>query len=96
MEDLSNKWNQIISKVESLIQENVRLKSDNLRLTKSYEKLQEENDKLEEEKRELLENFNKIKLVKGSAISEEERAEMKTRMKHFMEEIDNCLAKINA
>jgi hypothetical protein len=55
-----------------------------------------EKDQLLKEKENLNKNIKVLMLAKGVGLSDEERSEVKKQIKHYINEIDDCLAQINA
>ena len=55
-----------------------------------------EKDQLLKEKEDLNKNIKVVMLAKGVGLSDEERSEVKKQIKHYINEIDDCLAQINA
>lgn len=96
MKDLSIKWDQIVAKVHLLLEKNRKLEAENAQLKSRIEKIEQEKSHLLKEKEDLNQNINVLKLAKGVGLSEQERNEVKKQIKHYINEIDDCLAKINA
>lgn len=95
MSTVSEKWSQIIGKIQLILERNAKLESDQALLMVKIGVLEADNQKLQEEKEELLNQINVLKLTKGVGISEREKVEMRNQIKHYIEEIDECLAKLN-
>lgn len=96
MKDLSIKWDKIVAKVHLLLEKNQKLEKEVAQLKAQIEKLEQYNIHLQKEKEDLNQNINVLKLAKGVGLSEQERSEVKKQIKHYINEIDDCLAKINA
>ncbi len=81
MAKIDEKWERIFKKIQLILDKN--------------QKLSEQNSALE---LRILQLENKIiqyiKAAKEVHLSEKERAETKQQLKEFMEEIDDCLAKL--
>lgn len=96
MKDLSIKWDKIVAKVHLLLEKNQKLEKEVMQLKAQIEKLEQSNSHLQKEKEDLNQNINVLKLAKGVGLSEQEKSEVKKQIKHYINEIDDCLAKINA
>ncbi len=96
MKDLSQKWDQIVAKVYLLLEKNRKLETEVAQLKTQIAKIEQTNVQLQKEKEDLNQNINVLKLAKGVGLSDEERSEVKKQIKHYINEIDDCLAKINA
>lgn len=96
MKDLSQKWDQIVAKVYMLLERNRKLEAEVVQLKTQLDKVERVKEQLEKEKEELNQNINVLKLAKGVGLSDQERNEVKKQIKHYINEIDDCLAKINA
>lgn len=96
MKDLSQKWDQIVAKVYLLLEKNRKLETEVAQLKTQIAKTEQTNVQLQKEKEDLNQNINVLKLAKGVGLSDEERSEVKKQIKHYINEIDDCLAKINA
>ncbi|HZH68283.1 MAG TPA: hypothetical protein VFD65_03710 [Chitinophagales bacterium] len=96
MMSLNEKWDQILAKVRMLA-DKVRKKDVEINQLKSIvlKNEQEKKDWLKE-KKELKETINVLKLAKGVGLSNQERENVKKQIEHYINEIDDCLAKINA
>lgn len=96
MMNLSEKWDQIVAKVRMLA-DKIREKDVEINELKSVV-LKSEQEKKEwlKEKKELNEIINVLKLAKGVGLSNQERENVKKQIEHYINEIDDCLAKINA
>ncbi|MCO5234142.1 MAG: hypothetical protein LC105_13100 [Chitinophagales bacterium] len=96
MKELSQKWDQIVSKVYLLLDHNRKMKTELEQLKSQIVKLNLEKSELLKEKEELNKNINVLKLAKGVGLSDQERTEVKKQIKHYINEIDDCIAKMNA
>lgn len=96
MKDLSQKWDQIVAKVYMLLEKNRKQETEIAQLKAQLVKVEEQREQLQKEKEELNQNINVLKLAKGVGLSDQERNEVKKQIKHYINEIDDCLAKINA
>lgn len=96
MKDLFIKWDKIVAKVHLLLEKNQKLEKEVMQLRAQIEKLEQSNSHLQKEKEDLNQNINVLKLAKGVGLSEQEKSEVKKQIKHYINEIDDCLAKINA
>lgn len=96
MKELNNKWDKIVAKVHLLLEKNQKLEQEVAQLKSQLDKLEQSKVDLQKEKEDLNQSINVLKLAKGVGLSEQERAEVKNQIKHYINEIDVCLAKINA
>ncbi|MCO5231173.1 MAG: hypothetical protein M9958_08455 [Chitinophagales bacterium] len=96
MKELSQKWEQIVAKVYLLLDQNRKMKVELAQLNAHIVKLNQEKSQLLKEKEELNQNINVLKLAKGVGLSDQERTEVKKQIKHYINEIDDCIAKMNA
>lgn len=96
MKELSQKWEQIVAKVYLLLDQNRKMKVELAQLNTQIVKLNQEKSELLKEKEELNQNINVLKLAKGVGLSDQERTEVKKQIKHYINEIDDCIAKMNA
>lgn len=96
MEELSHKWDQIVAKVHMLLEKNQKLEMELAQTKSQIVKSNSEKDQLLKEKEDLNKNIKVLMLAKGVGLSDEERSEVKKQIKHYINEIDDCLAQINA
>ncbi len=96
MSQLEQKWDKLTAKVHLLTDKLREQHEQIVRLNASISKLQEEKENWLKEKNELNENINILKLAKGVGLSDQERNKVKKQIEHYINEIDDCLAKINA
>ena len=96
MDEISKKWDSIVAKVNLILQQNDKYKDEISRLKDLLHQKEIQNEQLLKDKEELEKNINILKLAKGVGLSEQERSAVKKQIKFYIEEIDECLAKINA
>jgi len=94
MAKIDDKWERIFKKIQLILDKNLKLEE---MLITSGHKIRELENKIVEQKKEkenLREQIQYIKAAKEVHLSEKERAVTKQQLKEFMEEIDDCLAKL--
>ena len=87
MAKIDEKWARIFKKIQLILEKNQKLEDAN-------NALQLKITELNKEKESLKEQIQYIKAAKEVHLSEKERAVTKQQLKEFMEEIDDCLAKL--
>ena len=94
MAKIDDKWERIFKKIQLILEKNQKLEESNnaleLKILAFENKIIEQN----KEKESLKEQIQYIKAAKEVHLSEKERAVTKQQLKEFMEEIDDCLAKL--
>jgi chromosome segregation ATPase len=94
MEQAVQKWNVIMNKIQSLIEQNQQLnqhlKSNQQELTD----VKKEIVNLQQQNQSLLEQINVIKLAKGVGLNGDESVKIKEQIKTYIGEIDEILANI--
>ena len=94
MAKIDDKWERIFKKIQLILEKNQKLAETNngleLKILALENKIIEQN----KEKESLKEQIQYIKAAKEVHLSEKERAVTKQQLKEFMEEIDDCLAKL--
>jgi|GEM_PF-5143160 len=95
MKDLTLKWEQITAKVKLVLEHNLKLGEEITQLKAKIDRLEKDKQELIREKESLNKNINVLKLAKGVGLSDNERNEVKKQIRHYINEIDDCLAKIN-
>ena len=94
MAKIDDKWERIFKKIQLILEKNQKLAESNngleLKILALENKIIEQN----KEKESLKEQIQYIKAAKEVHLSEKERAVTKQQLKEFMEEIDDCLAKL--
>jgi phage gp16-like protein len=96
MSTVSEKWSQIIGKIQLILERNLKLEAELAQNKLKLETAEADKKRFLEEKEELLNQINVLKLAKGVGITEREKVEVKKQIKHYISEIDDCLAKMNA
>ena len=96
MEELSHKWDKIVAKVHLLLEKNQKLEMELAQVKSQIVKSNSERDQLIKEKEDLNKNIKVLMLAKGVGLSDQERSEVKKQIKQYINEIDDCLAQINA
>ena len=94
MAKIDEKWERIFKKIQLILDKNQKLEEQQVAF--QHKILQLENKIIEQnkEKESLKEQIQYIKAAKEVHLSEKERAVTKQQLKEFMEEIDDCLAKL--
>ncbi len=94
MAKIDEKWERIFKKIQLILDKNQKLEEQQVAF--QHKILQLENKIIEQnkEKESLNEQIQYIKAAKEVHLSEKERAVTKQQLKEFMEEIDDCLAKL--
>ena len=94
MAKIDEKWERIFKKIQLILEKNQKLEesitSSGLRILELENKIVE----LNKDKESLKEQIQYIKAAKEVHLSEKERAVTKQQLKVFMDEIDDCLAKL--
>lgn len=91
MQELSKKVDLIINKVSVLGGENFRLESENIDLKEKIIKLQEQISEKDLEIGKLNEKLRLVKNAKSMHMSDDERKEFKTKINHYIKDIDVCI-----
>ncbi len=95
MSVLDKKWNGIIEKIRLILERNQALEKEVGQLRASLERMESHKNQLTKEKEALNNQINVLKLAKGVGLSERDRVEVKRQIKHYINEIDDCLAKMS-
>jgi chromosome segregation ATPase len=95
MSDLNKKWASITGKVHKVLEQQQALRDEVARLKLQVKEMQTERTALIKEKETLNNQINVLKLAKGVGLSDSERTAVKKQIKHYIGEIDECLAKMN-
>ena len=95
MSQIAEKWDKIISKIHLILDRNTALEKEVSKLQSFIERLESDKKQLQKEKEALNNQINVLKLAKGVGLSDRERMEVKKQIKHYISEIDECLAKMN-
>lgn len=95
MNALDKKWNGIIEKIRLILERNQLLEKENIQLKAALEQTERQKNQLEKEKEALNNQINVLKLAKGVGLSERDRMEVKKQIRHYINEIDDCLAKMS-
>ena len=94
MAKIDDKWERIYKKIHLILERNQKLEDNSIVLGKKISELENKIVELNKEKESLKEQIQYIKAAKEVHLSEKERAVTKQQLKEFMEEIDDCLAKL--
>lgn len=96
MNKLALKWEKITVKVNLLI-DAIQQRDERIqKLQAQVSEIENKNEQLVKENKELNEKVNVLKLAKGVGLSNQERDQVKKQIEYYIDEIDDCLAKINA
>jgi chaperonin cofactor prefoldin len=95
MNHLNKKWSTITLKVNKVLEQQHALREEVARLKDQIKDMQLERATLIKEKESLNNQINVLKLAKGVGLSDSERIAVKKQIKHYISEIDECLAKMN-
>jgi hypothetical protein len=94
MAKIDDKWERIFKKIQLILEKNKKLEDANLAAGQIIRDLENKINQLNKEKDNLREQIQYIKAAKEVHLSEKERAVTKQQLKVFMDEIDDCLAKL--
>ena len=94
MAKIDDKWARIFKKIQLILENNQKLEERNHTLQLQIQGLENKIIELNKEKINLTEQIQYIKAAKEVHLSEKERAVTKQQLKEFMQEIDDCLAKL--
>jgi phage shock protein A len=94
MAKIDEKWERIFKKIQLILDKNQKLTEQNTAFQLQIKQLENKIIELNKDKETLNEQIQYIKAAKEVHLSEKERAETKQQLKEFMEEIDDCLAKL--
>ena len=94
MAKIDDKWARIFKKIQLILEKNQKLEESNTGFELKISALENKISELNKEKESLIEQIQYIKAAKEVHLSEKERAVTKQQLKEFMQEIDDCLAKL--
>lgn len=94
MAKIDDKWARIFKKIQLILDKNQKLEETNMALESKLLTMENKISELNKEKESLIEQIQYIKAAKEVHLSEKERAVTKQQLKEFMQEIDDCLAKL--
>jgi hypothetical protein len=94
MAKIDDKWERIFKKIHLILEKNQKLEDANVAYQRRILELENNIVELNKEKTGLKEQIQFIKAAKEVHLSEKERAVTKQQLKVFMDEIDDCLAKL--
>lgn len=94
MAKIDEKWARIFKKIQLILDKNQKLTESNDALQQKISVLENNIVELNKEKNSLKEQIQYIKAAKQVHLSEKERVNTKQQLKEFMDEIDDCLAKL--
>lgn len=91
----AGKIDGIIAKINLLLESNLKLEATVNDLNKKIGELEEEKKLLETKYEGIGNELQLMKMAGQIDVSQEEKTEMKQALKHYMKEIDKCLALLN-
>ena len=94
MAKIDDKWERIFKKIQLILDKNQKLEDQHMSLQQKISELENKIVELNKDKTGLKEQIQYIKAAKEVHLSEKERAVTKQQLKEFMDEIDDCLAKL--
>ncbi len=94
MAKIDDKWQRVFKKIQLILEKNQKLEEQNNALLMEISGFKRQIIELKKEKESLIEQIQYIKAAKEVHLSEKERAVTKQQLKEFMQEIDDCLAKL--
>ncbi|MDB5226130.1 MAG: hypothetical protein JWN78_323 [Bacteroidota bacterium] len=94
MAKIDDKWERIFKKIQLILEKNQKLEDQNMSLQQKISELENKIVEQNKDKTSLKEQIQYIKAAKEVHLSEKERAVTKQQLKEFMDEIDDCLAKL--
>jgi hypothetical protein len=94
MAKIDGKWDRVFKKIQLILEKNQKLEDIKSLSERRILELEQKVIELNKEKESLKEQVQYIKAAKEVQLSEKERAVTKQQLKVFMDEIDECLAKL--
>ncbi|HNE49751.1 MAG TPA: hypothetical protein PKM51_03130 [Chitinophagales bacterium] len=94
MAKIDDKWQRVFKKIQLILEKNQKLEEQSNALLMEISGFKKQISELNKEKESLIEQIQYIKAAKEVHLSEKERAVTKQQLKEFMQEIDDCLAKL--
>jgi chromosome segregation ATPase len=94
MAKIDDKWDRIFKKIQMILDKNAKLEEQILAFQQKINNLEQKIIEQNKEKENLNEQIKLVKTTKEVYLSENERAATKQKLKDFMTEIDDCLAKL--
>ncbi len=94
MAKIDDKWDRIFKKIHMILDKNAKLEEQVLAFQQKINNLEQKIIEQNKEKENLNEQIKLVKTTKEVYLSENERAATKQKLKDFMTEIDDCLAKL--
>lgn len=94
MAKIDDKWDRIFKKIQMILDKNAKLEEQILAFQQKINNLEQKIIEQNKEKENLNEQIKLVKTTKEVYLSENERAVTKQKLKDFMTEIDDCLAKL--
>ncbi|HNL84729.1 MAG TPA: hypothetical protein PKO18_05790 [Chitinophagales bacterium] len=94
MAKIDDKWDRIFKKIQMILDKNAKLEQQILVFQQKINNLEQKIIEQNKEKENLNEQIKLVKTTKEVYLSENERAATKQKLKEFMTEIDDCLAKL--
>lgn len=96
MSNLEQKWAAITEKIQKIQEKHLLMQQEISQLNSKVQKLESENAELIKQKESLHNQINVLKLAPKTGLTDKERVEVKKQLKQYINEIDDCLAKMNA
>jgi len=90
-----DKIDGIIDKINLILESNLKLEETVIELKQKITELEKERKLLEKNNDGINKELQLIRMAKSVEVSDEERADMKKELKHYIKEIDKCLALLN-
>lgn len=94
MAKIDDKWGRVFKKVQLVLDKNAKLEEQNIAFQQKIYTLEQQIKDINQEKEQIKEQIKLVKTAKEVYLSENERAATKQKLKEFMSEIDDCLAKL--
>ncbi len=92
MEKSVQKWNNILKKIQILIEHNQQMKGQIVNYEQELTDVKKNFRKVQQENESLLEQLNIVKLAKGVGLNGDESMKVKAQIKSYIQEIDEILA----
>lgn len=92
MDKSVQKWNNILMKIQTLVEYNQQLKSHLTNYEQELTDVKKNFRKVQQENESLLEQLNITKLAKGVGLNGDESMKVKAQIKSYIQEIDEILA----
>ncbi len=92
MDKSVQKWNNILKKIQTLVEHNQQLKGQLTNYEQELTDVKKNFRKVQQENESLLEQLNIVKLAKGVGLNGDESMKVKAQIKSYIQEIDEILA----